>query len=58
MTLNPKRKDKIGELIAIRKLIELGFDVYDNIIDDRGIDLVLRNKKKGDISHKDIQIKF
>jgi len=30
MDLNPKRKGKIGELIAIRKLTELGFDVYDN----------------------------
>ena len=58
MILNPKRKGKIGELIAIRKLTELGFDVYDNIVDDRGIDLIVRNEKKGDINHKDIQIKF
>jgi len=58
MTLSPKRKGKIGELIAIRKLTELGFDVYDNIVDDRGIDLIVRNEKKGDINHKDIQIKF
>lgn len=58
MILNPKRKGKIGELIAIRKLTELGFDVYDNIVDDRGIDLVLRNEKRGDVNHKDLQIKF
>ena len=58
MILSPKRKGKIGELIAIRKLTELGFDVYDNIVDDRGIDLIVRNEKKGDINHKDIQIKF
>ena len=58
MILSPKRKGKIGELIAIRKLTELGFDVYDNIVDDRGIDLIVRNEKKSDINHKDIQIKF
>ena len=58
MVLNPKRKGKIGELIAIRKLTELGFDVYDNIVDDRGIDLIVRNEKKGSISYKDIQVKF
>ncbi|PJE72761.1 MAG: hypothetical protein COV00_03540 [Candidatus Tagabacteria bacterium CG10_big_fil_rev_8_21_14_0_10_40_13] len=58
MILNPKRKGKIGELIAIRKLTELGFDVYDNIVDDRGIDLIVRNEKKGTINHKDIQVKF
>lgn len=58
MILNPKRKGKIGELIAIRKLTELGFDVYDNIVDDRGIDLIIRNENKGNVNHKDIQIKF
>jgi len=58
MELNPKRKGKIGELIAIRKLTELGFDVYDNIVDDRGIDLIIRNENKGIINHKDIQVKF
>lgn len=58
MELNPKRKGKIGELIAIRKLTELGFDVYDNIVDDRGIDLIIRNENKDIISHKDIQVKF
>jgi len=58
MILNSKRKGKIGELIAIRKLTELGFDVYDNIVDDRGIDLIIRNENKGNIDHKDIQIKF
>jgi len=58
MDLNPKRKGKIGELIAIRKLTELGFDVYDNIVDDRGIDLIIRNEHKRIINHKDIQVKF
>jgi len=58
MILNPKRKGKIGELIAIRKLTELGFDVYDNIVDDRGIDLIIRNENKSNVNHKDIQIKF
>ena len=58
MILNPKRKGKIGELIAIRKLTELGFDVYDNIVDDRGIDLTIRNENKSNVNHKDIQIKF
>ncbi|MGC9049153.1 MAG: hypothetical protein ACP5IX_02970 [Patescibacteria group bacterium] len=58
MNLNPKRKGKIGELIATRKLTELGFDVYDNIVDDRGIDLIIRNEYKGSINHKDIQVKF
>lgn len=58
MNLNPKRKGKIGELIAIRKLTELGFDVYDNIVDDREIDLIIRNEYKGSINHKDIQVKF
>ena len=58
MILNHKRKGKIGELIAIRKLTELGFDVYDNIVDDRGIDLIIRNENKSNVNHKDIQIKF
>ena len=58
MILSPKRKGKIGELIAIRKLTELGFDVYDNIVDDRGIDLIIRNENKSNVNHKDIQIKF
>ena len=58
MILNPKRKGKIGELIAIRKLTELGFDVYDNIVDDRGIDLIIRNENKSNVNHKDIQIKI
>jgi len=58
MELNPKRKGKIGELIATRKLTELGFDVYDNIVDDRGIDLIIRNENKDIVNHKDIQVKF
>ena len=58
VNLNPKRKGKIGELIAIRKLTELGFDVYDNIVDDKGIDLIIRNEYKGKVKHKDIQVKY
>jgi len=58
MKLNPKRKGKIGELIVTKKLTELGFDVYDNIVDDRGIDLIIRNESKNQIIHKDIQVKY
>jgi hypothetical protein len=55
--LSGQRRGKIGEVIAIKKLIELGFDVYDNIVDDRGIDLIVRLESKDKISHKDIQVK-
>lgn len=55
--LSGQRRGKIGEVIAVKKLIEQGFDVYDNIVDDRGIDLIIRNEKRGKIEHKDLQVK-
>lgn len=55
--LSGKRRGTVGELIITKKLIELGFDVYDNIVDDRGIDLIIRNDSKGKIFHKDLQVK-
>lgn len=58
MKLSPKRKGKIGELIIIKKLTESGFDVYDNIVDDKGIDLIVRNESKRKIAHKDVQVKY
>jgi len=57
MELSGRRRGKIGETIAIKQLIERGFDVYDNIVDDRGIDLILRNENKANVQHKDVQIK-
>lgn len=55
--LSGRRRGKIGEVISVKKLIELGFDTYDNIVDDRGIDLIVRNEARGRIEHKDVQIK-
>jgi len=55
--LSGQRRGKIGETIAIKKLMELGFDVYDNIVDDIGIDLIVRTEAKDAIKHKDIQVK-
>lgn len=57
INLSGQRRGKIGEVIVVKKLIELGFDVYDNIVDDKGIDLIIRIEKKDNIIHKDVQIK-
>ncbi|MEM7817726.1 MAG: hypothetical protein QXL81_02815 [Candidatus Aenigmatarchaeota archaeon] len=55
--LSKKRKGKIGELIITKKLLDMGFDVYDNIVDDKGIDIIVRNEIHGKIKHNDIQVK-
>ena len=55
--LSGQKRGKIGELIAIKKLIESGFDVYDNLVDDMGIDAIVRIETKDGIHHKDISCK-
>jgi|SRR3989338_1321637 len=57
MELSGARRGRVGELIVTKKLIEIGFDVYDNIVDDRGIDLIIRIDSKGSVNHKDVQVK-
>ncbi len=49
---------KRQEYIAVAKLLEKGFDVYMTLVDDQGIDCVIRiDDKKGSLRYLDIQIK-
>ena len=40
------RKGIIGELQVQKKLLELGFNVYNNICDDGGVDLIIEKNNK------------
>lgn len=55
--LTKQRRGKVGELIVTSVLIKKGYDVYDSIIDDRGIDIIVRVEKGNKVFHKDIQVK-
>lgn len=46
--------EKRQEFKAIAKLLELGFDVYSTLVDDQGIDCIIRLNSK---RYLDIQIK-
>ena len=48
---------KRQEFAAIAKLLSLGFDVYETMVDDQGIDCVIRIPRDNDLRYLDIQIK-
>jgi hypothetical protein len=48
---------KRQEYIAIAKLLRQGYDVYMTLVDDQGIDCILRQEKDGRLRYLDIQIK-
>ena len=41
----------------IGELLRLGFDVYQTLVDDQGINCVIRQEKNGDLRYLDVQIK-
>lgn len=52
--MHRQRKGKIGEYLIILKLIGKGFDVFPSLVDNRGVDIVIRNDKG---TYIEIQIK-
>lgn len=52
--MNKIKKGRYGEYSIILKLLERGFEVYPSLVDDRGIDLVIRNPNG---SYLEIQVK-
>lgn len=48
---------KRQEYIVIAELLRRGFDVYQTLVDDQGIDCVIRQEKNGKLRYLDIQIK-
>lgn len=52
--MNRMKKGRFGEYLVILNLIERGFDVYPSLVDDKGIDLVIRNLEG---KYLEIQIK-
>ncbi len=41
--MNKLKKGRFGEYFVILKLIEKEFDVYPSLVDDKGVDMVVRN---------------
>jgi len=41
--MNKIKKGRYGEYVVILKLLEKGFEVYPSLVDDRGVDIVVRN---------------
>ncbi len=59
---NRRFRDRAGfgkrqEFRAIAELLKLGFDVYLPLVDDQGIDCVVRIEKENELHYWDIQIK-
>lgn len=52
--MNVIKKGRYGEYYIILQLIEKGFEVYPSLVDDRGVDAVIRNCKG---HYLEIQIK-
>lgn len=48
---------KRQEYVVIGELLRLGLDVYQTLVDDQGIDCVIRQEKNGDLRYLDVQIK-
>ena len=48
---------KRQEYAAVAELLRRGFDVYQTLVDDQGIDCVIRQEKNGELRYLDIQIK-
>ncbi len=40
--INRIKKGRYGEYFVILQLIQQGFDIYPSLVDDRGVDLVLK----------------
>ena len=45
------------EFLVMGRLLQLGFDVYQTLVDDQGIDCIVREEKDNRIRYLDIQIK-
>jgi len=48
---------KRQEYVVIAELLRRGFDVYQTLVDDQGIDCVIRQERDGEIRYLEIQIK-
>lgn len=48
---------KRQEYVAIAELLKRGFDVYQTLVDDKGIDCIIRRELEGQLSYLDIQIR-
>lgn len=48
---------KRQEYVAIAELLRRGFDVYQTLVDDQGIDCIIRQDAQGEPCYIDIQIK-
>lgn len=48
---------KRQEYVVIAELLRRGFDVYQTLVDDQGIDCVIRQEKEGKLRYLDIQVK-
>ncbi len=48
---------KRQEYVVIAELLRRGFDVYQTLVDDQGIDCIIRREKDGKLEYLDIQIK-
>lgn len=48
---------KRQEYVVIAELLRRGFDVYQTLVDDQGIDCVIRREKDGKLEYLEIQIK-
>ncbi|KUK10378.1 MAG: Uncharacterized protein XD50_1349 [Clostridia bacterium 41_269] len=48
---------KRQEYVVIAELLRRGFDVYQTLVDDQGIDCIIRQERGGELRYLDIQIK-
>lgn len=48
---------KRQEYVVIAELLRRGFDVYQTLVDDQGIDCIIRRYDQGELYYIDIQIK-
>jgi hypothetical protein len=51
------RNGKSSELIVAGELLRYGLDVYLPLVDDRAIDMIVRQPMLGAVKHYDIQVK-
>lgn len=55
--ISTKRKGEVGVYWAIAELLKEGCDIYVPVVDDRGIDLILRREIRGVVSFLELQFK-
>lgn len=48
---------KRQEYVVIAELLRRGFDVYQTLVDDQGIDCIIRQEREGELRYLDVQIK-